>query len=107
MADRTIAGRTLKQWIREHPLLEDMLAGKEVFWANPLYEPLGTAGIPLDGALIRDAAERLRRFSPYIARAFPETAKSGGSSSRRWWKNPPCGGDWPSGRGAISRAGCC
>ncbi len=31
MADRTIAGITLEQWICEHPLLEDMLAGEEVF----------------------------------------------------------------------------
>ena len=65
-------------WIA--PLLADICEAREVFWPNP------DAGLPGDDALgegsadalIEDAARRLQRFAPWIARAYPETQAAGG-----------------------------
>jgi D-serine dehydratase len=75
-----IGDKTREGWIQAYPLLEDILAKKEVAWANPRYDAFESAqrGVPLSETHIRDAEERLRRFAPYIARVFPETRPTGG-----------------------------
>ncbi len=72
MEEQRIADRSLAEWIMDYPLLQEIIGMKEVFWTNPDY------GIKRKETLqkedIIDAEERLQRFAPYIALAFPETA---------------------------------
>lgn len=77
MAPQTVHGKTLEQWRREYPLLEKVVKCEEVFWENPRYgEKTEAEGVTWDGMLA--AADRLRRFAPYIQAVFPETAEAGG-----------------------------
>ncbi len=62
--------------VKENPLVCEMASYKEVFWINP--DSGKPASFDIGMADIEDAAARLLRFAPYIAKAFPETAKSGG-----------------------------
>lgn len=66
--------------IAQFPLLKPLINLQETTWFNP-----GTAslaeGLPYVGltqADVEDAHARLTRFAPYLAKAFPETAASGG-----------------------------
>ncbi|WP_242224200.1 D-serine ammonia-lyase [Bacillus cereus group sp. BfR-BA-01380] len=69
--------QTLKE---KHPLLNKLVLTEEVFWANPNKEEFETgmkkASLTKDD--VKDAEERLKRFAPYIAKAFPETKDTGG-----------------------------
>ncbi|MEG1683162.1 MAG: D-serine ammonia-lyase [Oscillospiraceae bacterium] len=56
----------------------DVVAAKETFWRNPDWLPFGAAQLKQTADGIADAAARLRRFAPFIAQAFPETAEQGG-----------------------------
>lgn len=59
-----------------YPLISRMAEGRELLWLNPACSPeMSKAFTPAD---VADAAERLKRFAPYIARVFPETEKTGG-----------------------------
>lgn len=71
---------TVQQLIQQYPLLERLVALDEVSWFNPSITTLKEAlpYIGLDQKDIQDAAERLTRFAPYLAKAFPETALSNG-----------------------------
>jgi D-serine dehydratase len=75
-----ILGKRFDEWKQDYPLLEQLMAMEEVFWVNPLYESCCDRVItPLLGDRdIDDAEQRLARFAPYIARAFPETQSSRG-----------------------------
>ena len=73
--------------------LLDALAREEpLAWWNPRASEAGTglAASGIDPAVVDDAAARLERFRPWIARAFPETAGAGGliesplEESLRW-----------------------
>lgn len=62
------------------PLVNDLIALKETTWLNPRTASLAE-GLPYVGltqADVDDAQARLARFAPYLAKAFPETAASGG-----------------------------
>lgn len=78
--ENTIEGKTIAQWQSEHPILRDLAALREAFWVNPKH--IGTrqalAQCSLSLADVKDAEARLKRFAPYIAKAFPETAQAGG-----------------------------
>ena len=66
----------IKKLMVSNPVVADMSAYKEVFWLNPgAGEP---ASLPFGMDDINDAEARLARFAPYIANAFPETARSAG-----------------------------
>lgn len=69
--------KTIQDWIKEYPLINELVATKEVFWSNPKYEPFQTdvKKLPLNEKDVKDAEERLKRFAPYIAKVFPETRK--------------------------------
>lgn len=71
---------TLSTWRQNYPLLDDLVALKEVSWFNPAAtstaQALPDAG--LTAADVADASARLARFAPYLARVFPETAASHG-----------------------------
>ena len=68
----------LKELYQEHPVLKKMSLGEEVIWINPAKKPFDEFRCELGAADIADAAARLQRFAPFIAKAFPETKKSGG-----------------------------
>lgn len=72
-----IHGKTLAQWYKEYPLLEDLIKLRESTWFNPAVkntaEALPDVGLTVDD--IKDAAARLKRFSPYLASVFPETRR--------------------------------
>lgn len=80
MENRIVAGKTIRQWMRELPLLENMIRTEEVFWPNPNICSFdqATRHLPLGERDVKEAEERLARFAPYIAKAFPETRDSGG-----------------------------
>ncbi|WP_347709284.1 D-serine ammonia-lyase [Bacillus sp. FJAT-47783] len=80
MNEKTIVGKTLTEWKEKYPLLEKLMKTEEVFWANPKYESFEQAiqQINLTEEDVKDAALRLERFAPYIAKVFPETKQDGG-----------------------------
>ncbi len=59
-------------------LLEKIKSQAELFWENPEARPFLQAEQTVDPALIEDAARRLERFAPFLAKAFPETAAQQG-----------------------------
>lgn len=65
--------------LTEHPLMNKIKDTEEVFWINPKYESVSVyqAG-DLSMEDILDAEARLKRFAPYIAAVFPQTAANGG-----------------------------
>ena len=62
------------------PTIEALRNAQEVFWLNPKLTAFREAdfGYPLDASMIADAEARLRRFAPFLAKCFPETAENGG-----------------------------
>lgn len=66
--------------VADFPLVTKMIALEELSWFNPnittLHEGLPYVG--LDQANIQDASDRLKRFAPYLVKAFPETAATKG-----------------------------
>ncbi|MCM3736798.1 D-serine ammonia-lyase [Bacillus cytotoxicus] len=69
------------QMLKEkHPLLNQIVLTEEVFWVNPNKEEFetGIQKAPLTKDDVTDAEERLKRFAPYIVKAFPETKDAGG-----------------------------
>ena len=66
--------------VAEFPLVERLIGLEEVVWFNPNITTLeeGLPYVGLGAANIKDASERLKRFAPYIMKAFPETVASNG-----------------------------
>lgn len=71
----TIHGKTLDEWIQKFPLINDMVQLKETEWFNPniasTESALSDVGLTIED--IKDAAERLKRFAPYLVAVFPAT----------------------------------
>ncbi|MEO3991351.1 D-serine ammonia-lyase [Pseudocitrobacter cyperus] len=70
----------MQKLIAQYPLVEDLVALKETTWFNPRTTSLAE-GLPYVGLTAQDvkaANDRLTRFAPYLANAFPETAATGG-----------------------------
>lgn len=66
--------------IEQYPLVKELIELKEVAWFNPAITTLeqGLPYVGLGATNIKDASDRLTRFAPYLAKAFPETAPTGG-----------------------------
>lgn len=66
--------------IQQYPLVEELIGLNETSWFNPSITSVEEAlpHVGLDAMDIRDASERLLRFAPYLAKAFPETAPAQG-----------------------------
>ncbi len=62
----------------QEALLQAIKNQAELFWENPEMRPFLQAEQTVDPALIEDAARRLERFAPFLAKAFPETAAQHG-----------------------------
>lgn len=63
----------LQHYIDEIPAVADAAALKETVWLNDKLVPFDKAEAKITDAQIQDASDRLQRFAPYIAKAFPET----------------------------------
>lgn len=70
----------LTQLTATFPLVQELIALKETTWFNPATTTTaqGLPYVGLTAADVKDAHERLQRFAPYLAEAFPETAATGG-----------------------------
>ncbi|MFV8440043.1 D-serine ammonia-lyase [Vibrio owensii] len=66
--------------VTEFPLVKRLIDLEEVVWFNPNITTLeeGLPFVGLGAANIKDASERLKRFAPYLIKAFPETMASSG-----------------------------
>lgn len=80
MKEKVILEKTLTEWKEKYPLLEKLMKTEEVFWVNPKYESFEQAiqQINLTEEDVKDAALRLERFAPYIAKVFPGTKEHHG-----------------------------
>ena len=70
----------VNELVEKYPLLADLIALKDSAWFNPNIAPFAVAkdDVGLDANDIDDAAQRLKRFAPYLARVFEDAAKSKG-----------------------------
>lgn len=66
----------LQELKKQYPKVSELAACKELFWENPGYGK--EKALPFSLADILDAEARLTRFAPYLQKAFPETASTGG-----------------------------
>ncbi|WP_313801958.1 D-serine ammonia-lyase [Cytobacillus sp.] len=82
MAEEVILGRTLEEWKKKLPLLNEIINLQEVFWTNPKYQAMSRPS-SLTFKDIKNAEKRLARFAPFIAKVFPETESSSG-----WIESP-------------------
>ncbi|WP_240372009.1 D-serine ammonia-lyase [Anoxybacteroides rupiense] len=75
-----IHGKELKDWLKDYPLLEQLISLEEAFWFNPAYQPFHAAISEQSFHLhdVQEAEERLKRFAPFIATVFPETRQANG-----------------------------
>ncbi|ARD48197.1 D-serine ammonia-lyase [Sporosarcina sp. P33] len=66
---------TQSEWLVKLPLLQSVIDKKEVLWCNPSAESAvaGLLKTRLSEEDVADAADRLKRFAPYLANVFPET----------------------------------
>lgn len=80
MENKTIQGKTIKEWEEQYPLMSKIISTEEVLWTNPKYGKFADAieKISLSENDVKDAEERLNRFAPYIAKVFSETEKTNG-----------------------------
>ncbi|MDM0119450.1 D-serine ammonia-lyase [Variovorax arabinosiphilus] len=78
--DNTLGGRSAAEWRNAIPLIDDLVALKELSWFNPGIAPTAQAlaDVGLDASDVAAASARLQRFAPWIARVFPETQPAGG-----------------------------
>lgn len=75
-----ILNKTIEQWQNEFPQLGDMMEYREILWLND-NQAAADSVLPeliLGEDDILSAEARLKRFAPYIAHVFPETADSAG-----------------------------
>ena len=75
-----ILNKTIEQWCKEFPGVRDLIDYKETFWLNSNQSAAETVlpDLILSEDDILDAEARLKRFAPFIAHAFPETAVQAG-----------------------------
>lgn len=72
-----LAGKSIADWIKEDPILQDVSNKKEVFRTNPDYRVQYTAD-NLNPDAVYSAEKRLERFAPLIQTIFPETESANG-----------------------------
>lgn len=75
-----MTNKTPAQWRQELPLIGQMMDLREAFWSNPGLQTgaAALADCPLTAEDVADAEARLRRFAPYLATVFPDTAPTKG-----------------------------
>lgn len=68
------------EWTEKFPLIRHITEREEWLWVNPDTET-ASAGLSASGLTeedVKEAADRFRRFAPYFAEVFPETAERDG-----------------------------
>ena len=77
---KIIQGKSIENWITEYPVLQEIALLHPTFWLNQNAKPFDLAGKELGFTRsdVKDAADRLDRFRPYLTAAFPETALQNG-----------------------------
>ncbi len=72
--------KTPAQWRQEVPVVGQLMDLEETLWLNPGLRSgaAALADCPLTAGDVADAEARLRRFAPYLAAVFPDTAPAGG-----------------------------
>lgn len=80
MSNKLVAGKTIEEWEKDYPLISDIMATKEVFWANPKFDKFenGIEKVSLGDEDVKNAEARLDRFGPFIVKHFPETENLNG-----------------------------
>ncbi|WP_054953915.1 D-serine ammonia-lyase [Flaviflexus massiliensis] len=75
-----VFGKTINQWVEEFPMISSLQEMTELEWFNPNIKNTveGLAHVGLTEADIKDAADRLRRWAPYLADVFPAAAPTAG-----------------------------
>ncbi|HYE11011.1 MAG TPA: D-serine ammonia-lyase [Patescibacteria group bacterium] len=79
--EKKILDKTIEQWIKEKPIISDMIAYKPVFWMNDALKDRESAtydNLELAWKDVLEAEERWIRFAPLISKLFPETEKQNG-----------------------------
>lgn len=78
MAD--VLGRPWAEWTEEFPLIDELVALRQAQWFNPDIRGAaeGLAEVGMSPADIQDAADRLKRWAPYLALVFPEARPTAG-----------------------------
>ena len=80
LSDKTVLGKPIREWIEATPILEDILNEKETLWINgdklPFVDALAKS--ELNAKDIKAASDRLKRFSSYFKKVFPQTRKTEG-----------------------------
>ena len=75
-----ILGKPLDAWIKEFPIISELIENKETLWINKnkLSFKEAIKSSQLTAADIEDAAGRLQRFASYFEKVFPETQNNRG-----------------------------
>ena len=75
-----IKDKSLRDWIKDYPIIASIIENKEVFWRNPKKERYEQAikNCALSPYDVIDASKRLDRFASYFQKAFPETIETKG-----------------------------
>lgn len=78
--DNMVLGKTISQWVKEFPVIDNLKSYKPVFWINKNLNRAENVlpELSLNFEDMADAEKRLQRFAPLISYLFPETADKGG-----------------------------
>lgn len=78
--ERSWEKQEIQQLTDRYPLIEDLKNKKESFWRNSELKRVDDALTTLDITMtdVKEASDRLKRFSAYIKTAFPETLGTDG-----------------------------
>ncbi|TWT07463.1 D-serine ammonia-lyase [Planococcus sp. CPCC 101016] len=75
----TIQQPQLNSWIKKFPLLSDIIDLKPIVWLNPQLQKIANMQqLAVDIKDMEHAELLWRRFAPYLAAVFPETAEAEG-----------------------------
>lgn len=78
--NKKVLDKNVSEWIKEFPIIEDVIDQKETLWINenvlPFEEAMKTSTLTKED--IKDASDRLKRFAPYFRKVFKETEKTNG-----------------------------
>lgn len=81
MKNLKVLDKTIEQWIRETPVVADLVDYKPVLWINDKLkdgEEETYQALPLSWKDVLEAEARWVRFAPVIAKLFPQTAPQKG-----------------------------
>lgn len=73
--DKMILGKSINQWVKEFPIMDNLMQYKPVLWVNKLLDSTDNVlpELPMTIEDMTDAEKRLQRFAPLISGLFPET----------------------------------